>query len=382
MKLLLVNYEYPPLGGGAATATRALARALRDHGAEVHILTSAAPGLAQSENQDGFRVDRLWTGRRHRDRCSLFEMGMFVLAAFLRLPSLLWRGGFDGAVLFFGLPCGLLGLPLKYLFGVPYVISLRGGDVPGTEPSLNGVHAILRPLRRELYRSAAAVTANSEGLRQRSQAADPLPVLVIPNGVEQLPPDIKPADAAARILFVGRLVDQKNVAMLLRALAAMSRRDATLEIVGDGPLRATLETLATELQIRERVQFSGWLDRSEVPTIYRRSTLLALPSRYEGMSNVVLEAMAAGLPVIATAVEGIGELIQDDHTGIVVPNNDASALAQAMDRLLDDAALRQRLADHARHRVETDFSWDTAARSYLRLFPQPEPEYHYAGSHR
>jgi glycosyltransferase involved in cell wall biosynthesis len=382
VKLLLVNYEYPPLGGGAATATRALARALNRLGVEVHVLTSSGPGLPGNETEDGFRVERLWTGRRHRDRCSLVEMALFLTSASLRFPSLLWSGGFDGAVLFFGLPCGLLGLPLKHLFGIPYIISLRGGDVPGTEPSLNGLHALLRPLRRHLYRCAAAVAATSEGLRQRSLAADPLPVTVIPNGVDRVQDPGGPSGAQTRILFVGRLAEQKNVALLLHAFAAISRKEAHLQIAGDGPLRDSLEILADDLQLSGRVTFSGWLDRSEMPGLYRRSTLLILPSHYEGMSNAVLEAMAAGLPVIATAVEGIGELIADGQTGIIVPPGDAPALARAMDRLLDDATLREQLGTRAREHVERCFSWDAAAQAYLRLLPLPQPEFNYAGNHR
>lgn len=382
MKLLLVNYEYPPLGGGAATATRALARSLTGLGVDVHVLTSGAPGLPGAETGEGFRVERLWTGRRHRDRCGLAGMALFLAAALIRLPGVLWRGGFGGAVLFFGFPCGLLGLPLRHLFGVPYVISLRGGDVPGTEPGLDRLHALLRPLRRHLYRAAAAVAATSEGLRQRSLAADPLPVTVIPNGVDRFPEREDPPRGGARLLFVGRLVAQKNVALLLHAFAAMTRKEAQLEIAGDGPLRSSLEALARELQLEGRVIFRGWLDRSEMPETYRNATLLVLPSHYEGMSNAVLEAMSAGLPVVATAVEGIGELIEDGLTGLIAPPGDAAALTRAMDRLLEDAALRHRLGNGARERVADRFSWDAAARAYLRLLPRPEPERTYAGSHR
>ena len=369
VKVLLINYEYPPLGGGAATATRALARALRDQDVTVRVLTSQASGLPSIESTDGFCVERLWTGRQRHDRCSLWEMGMFLLAALARLPALLREEQFDGAVLYFGFPCGLLGLPLKHLFGIPYIVSLRGGDVPGTEPSLTALHRVLQPLRRRLYRSAAAVTANSEGLRQRSLEADPQPVVVIPNGVDVIPFPTAAPLGEPRILFVGRLAPQKNVDLLLRAFALLAHPQAQVIIAGDGPLRGELEASALRLGIADRVRFLGWIDRERMPQIYHQSTVMVLPSHYEGMSNVVLEAMAAGLPVIATAVEGMSELITDGRTGLTVPPGDPDALAQAIHQLLNQPSRRQALAIEARKRVQEQFTWDAAARRYLELFP-------------
>lgn len=369
-RLLLINYEFPPLGGGAATATAALAETLSTEGCEVTVLTSRA-GREKVESDAGlpYRLIRLWSGRKLADRCSVLEMGAFVMVACL---SLLWfatRGKYDGAILYFGLPCGLLGPVLKFGFGVPYVISLRGGDVPGNEPSLNRVHHLLSPVRRFIYRHALRVTANSEGLGRKSEEVDPYPVEVIPNGVsqERYVRHHFPFRSADRVLFVGRLVEQKNVSVLLHAFRNCSVW-ARLDIVGDGPLRGELENLSTELGIGDRVTFHDWIPRDLLPGFYGQAALLVLPSRYEGMSNVLLEAMAAGLPTITTDVEGTRELVDHGVNGIVVPVGDTEALTREMKRLLSSGRLRGELGRAASDHVKNHFSWVGVARSHLELF--------------
>lgn len=369
-KLLLINYEFPPLGGGAATATAALAETLSSEGCEVTVLTSrVGREKVASDASLPYRLIRLWSGRKHTDRCSLPEMAVFISVACLSLPRLLVRKKYDGAVLFFGMPCGLLGPVLKFCFGVPYVISLRGGDVPGNEPSLNRIHRWLSPVRRFIYRHALRVTANSEGLGRKSEEADPFPVQVIPNGVnrERYVRHHFPFRSADRVLFVGRLVEQKNVGVLLDAFRYCSAW-ARLDLVGDGPLREELENLAIELGISDRVTFHGWIARERIPEIYGKAALLGLPSRYEGMSNVLLEAMAAGLPTITTDVEGTRELVEDGVNGIVVPVGDAKALAREMKRLLASGHLRSELGRAASDHVKNHFSWVGVARSHIELF--------------
>lgn len=369
MKLLLINYEFPPLGGGAATATRELAESLCRQGCAVSVVTSKAKGEDDSRCDTPYKLHRLWTGRRRAESCSLFEMAMFVIVCSLYLPYLLLRERFDGAVLFFGLPCGWFGPLLKFGFGVPYVVSLRGGDVPGNEPSLNQIHHLLSPARRLIYQHSKCVTANSEGLKSKSLLVDSHPVTVIPNGVDcdrftPIPPD---SESENRILFVGRLVEQKNVPGLLKAFARVGGK-AKLDIIGDGPLRLELHQLVKELQIEEKVDFHGWVSRDEITDYYLSATMLVLPSRYEGMSNVLLEGMAAGLPCIVTDVEGTRELIDHERNGLLVGLGDEEGLVRAMDRLLEDRDMRHTLGTNARSHVVENFSWDKAARSHLSIF--------------
>jgi len=175
MRFLLVNYEYPPVGAGAATASQAIARALVDLGHDAVVLTGKYKGLAATAQDDGVTVRRVPSFRRALDHSGLFEMASFVLSAMVTVPALVRRHKIQAIIAFFSLPCGPIGLFARWRCGVPYLVSLRGGDVPGTEPSLQMVQRLLTPLRRAVLKNSVAIVANSDGLREMAEAADPFP---------------------------------------------------------------------------------------------------------------------------------------------------------------------------------------------------------------
>ena len=160
--------------------------------------------------------------------------------------------------------------------------------------------------------------------------------------------------AAARplVLTTARLSDQKGLPVLLRAASEVP--DAVFALAGEGPERPRLEELAERLGVAERVRFLG--RREDVPELLASCDVFALPSLYEGTSLAVLEAMAARRAVVSSAIGGTEELVEDGRGGLLVPAGDAAALAAALRRLLGDPGLRERLADHARERVERDFT--------------------------
>jgi glycosyltransferase involved in cell wall biosynthesis len=139
-----------------------------------------------------------------------------------------------------------------------------------------------------------------------------------------------------------------------------------LEIVGDGPRVEQLKEQAAQLHIGKKVKFSGWLIREDLPIAYQRSTLFVYPSRHEGMPNAVLEAMASGLPVLATRIAGNEELVSEE-TGILVPTEDVEALGAALTSLIPNAPLREQMGVAAHKRVEAQYSWRRVAQSYLDL---------------
>ncbi|HEX7046971.1 MAG TPA: glycosyltransferase [Gammaproteobacteria bacterium] len=213
-------------------------------------------------------------------------------------------------------------------------------------------------IKRWLTLNSAALVANSKagaehaafkmGVRQEL-------VDVVHNSVCMPSIEIDKDDAVlqvthdvARVVFVGRLVDHKNVACLLRAFALVAEQGnaAQLDIVGDGPKRAELETLAKSLGVESRVNFHG--ERRDVGRFLHRSDIYVLTSYREGLCNAVMEAMSAGLAVIATNVGGNCELVSHGHSGLLFPSDDHETLATMLLELLSDKEKRQELGGNAR----------------------------------
>jgi glycosyltransferase involved in cell wall biosynthesis len=263
------------------------------------------------------------------------------------------------------------------VLGIPYLVSLRGGDVPGFVPEIDAIHRLVAPLRRAVLRDAQAVVANSASLAKLSEAADPFAVQVIPNGVD--PSLFAPAAAAAntgetadefRVLFVGRLHTQKNVEALIEsaaALLALPGPPLALEIVGDGPERAALESLAQRTGAARSLRFRGWLAKPDVVACLHRAHAFVNPSRYEGMPNTVLEAMAAAVPVVASRVGGNDDLVVDGATGFLFDLAEPQRMTAALQRLRLDPKLGATLGARGRERVVADFSWPSVASRYAAL---------------
>lgn len=380
LNLLLINYEYPPVGGGAANACWHLARELAGLGHKVCVLTSAFGELRGTVIEDsGVNVVRVQAFRSRRDRGSILQMIAFVVFANLRLMKLAREYEIDRSIAFFTIPCAPLALRLKRRRNTDYAISLRGGDVPGHVPGLALFHRLVRGLRRSSLRHAKAVVANGEGLARSSEAADPFPVRIIPNGVDT--EFFRPAEnrEAVRIggltsfqcIFVGRLHPEKNLPFFFRAaapLAAELKEEGVhlqLHLVGDGADRALLEQLTDELQLD--VTFHGWCERETTARLYREADCLFNPSLYEGMANVVLEAMASALPVLASDVPGNAGLVRRDSDGLLFALEDEADLREKLGRLARDENLRKRFGKNGRRRAVSDFSWRSVAEGYLEL---------------
>jgi len=375
MRILLINYEYPPIGGGAATATQALGRCFIQLGHEVTVLTSGIGDHVGETIEDSARIIRLDIRRARNDRASMAEMLRFLWRGTLTLSPAHRKSRPNFAIIFFAVPCGPLGWFLNWRYKIPYIVSLRGGDVPGFLPELDRFHAILAPIRRQCLRRAQSVVANSPSLTELARQADGGSVTMIPNGVdtEKFSPrtDRTPRDIF-RFIFVGRLTAQKRLALTLQTFKRLheqcaNRESLHLSVVGDGPLRVELEHTAAELGIAQYVQWHGWLARELLCELYRDADCLIHASNIEGMSNTVLEGMASGLPVISSDGPGNRDIVIDGENGLVFPVDNAEALLEAMVSVTSNKQLLQRLGSASRSRALTYHSWMAAARAYLRL---------------
>jgi glycosyltransferase involved in cell wall biosynthesis len=159
------------------------------------------------------------------------------------------------------------------------------------------------------------------------------------------------------VISVGSLSPVKGIPVLIEAIGRLvaTGRDVRARIVGDGPLQGTLKDMIRKHGLEERIRMEGALNHESVIPLYRLSHALILPSFAEGLPVVLMEAMAAGLPCVATCITGVPELIEDGVEGLLVPASDVDALTQAMARLMDNEELRQRLGEAARRKVEREY---------------------------
>lgn len=266
-------------------------------------------------------------------------------------------------------------------------VAARWGRVPAVVVSEMAVDVWKgrgeRAVDRWLARWTDRVVGNSDAVvRFYEQMGIPSAKLsMIPSGIADEPAlaEVDPAAVRTELgiladapvaLFVGRLADQKGVADLLDALDLLQhvRPDLRTWIVGDGPLRDRLRERARGFRLDgdRRVQFLG--HREDVPRLLAACDVLVLPSYYEGMPNVVLEAMQAGKPVVATAAPGTTEVVAAGETGLLVPIRNPPALAQAIRQVIADPALARRFGEAGRGRVASEFSASAMIAHYARLY--------------
>lgn len=374
MKVLIINHEFPPIGGGGGKAAFKISSELVGMGVDVCVLTSKFNCAQRIETIDGIKVFRVPVRRKRVDFASKSEMFTFISAAFPTLVNLLKREKIDAIHVFFGLPSGVLSYFAKKFFHIPYIIRMGGSDVPGFNPyRFNFSLRALKPFLLKVWQNAAILVAVSDGLRRLALKSDPnANIMVIPNGIdiEEFRPLSTGKNEDNHILFVGRLDSyRKGVHFLLQALKKLNEEKlpCKLTIIGDGPYRPRLEGLARDLNLRN-TEFLGRIPNARLPVYYNQADMFVLPSCAEGMSNVVLEAMACGLPVIATSVGGNPELVENEETGLLVPPENVEALCDSFKKLLSDKKLRERMGSLGRKKVEEYFTWDRIAGEYLKLY--------------
>ncbi len=256
----------------------------------------------------------------------------------------------------------IFALPAGALASVPVRIGSRRGfvEAPG-----------LQRLQRASYSKANRVVANSQAAAERLRLED-VPeekIVVIPNGIDpSLFPPREYSSRPRRIAMVACLREEKRIDVLISAVPQILARcpDAEFLITGDGTCREQLVALARELGVLSRVQFLG--HRDDVPAVLSQADVFVLPSRSEALPNSIMEAMAAGLPVVASAVGGIPELVDEGRTGRLVPPGDANALAEALLSLLEQPERAEAFGRAARRKLEHTYSFDRMVEQFEQLY--------------
>jgi glycosyltransferase involved in cell wall biosynthesis len=228
-------------------------------------------------------------------------------------------------------------------------------------------------------RSDRFVALNQAIVRELAAVGVPSDRIVrIPNGVETGRGNLKRTyllHNPVRLIYVGRLHEQKGVDVLLRSFSELRRlrpgERLALRLVGDGPLRAKLVAIAQQLDILRDVEFVG--ARDDVPELLDQSDIFVFPSRAEGISNALLEAMSEGLPIVASRVPGNEHVIDHEHNGLLFTADDSTSLTSELKRLLDDARFREAIGGRAQLTVEERYGIRRVAQQYIQLYDELVP---------
>ncbi len=371
MRLLVLVHEYPPVGGGGGRIAQTLARGLAARGHGVVVVTSHQGRLALREEDGGVDVVRLRVARKEPYRASFLSMALFVLRSLAFAWWWVRRHGVDLVHAHFAVPAGAAAYALHRLTGVPYVLTVHLGDIPGGVPEkTERWFRWIGPWTPPIWQAAARVVAVSRFSRDLALRHYRVPIEVIPNGVdvEALRPASLQVHTPPHVVFVGRFVPQKNPLHVVRILAGLQDLPWHCTMLGDGPLRAQVMRAVADLGLTERFSLPGWVTPEEVLAVMGRADVLLLPSRQEGLPLVGLQALARGLALVVSGVGGMVDLVAPGENGYVIPDpEDTRGFQDALRRLLGSPRHLLR-ARQASLRLARDFDLREVLTAYERLF--------------
>lgn len=375
MNLLLINNEFPPIGGGGSTVTKYALRYLVQAGHTVTLITSAYKDLPRRETIDGATVIRIPAIRRYKDYAAPWELVIFGFSALVQTVFFLLTHKVDFIQAYFAVPAGWVAWIIHMVTGIPYAIYFGGSDVPGSNPSrYKYIYPFITPLLKMIWRPAAFRTVCSKELVRLGNLADPHSEFIcIPNGVEtaRFKPIVRPPNPKVKLLFIGRLIYRKGLQRVVKALPAVKAKATVpfeIEVVGTGAARPELDKLAEELGVTDLIHYVGMVPYDELERSYQYADIFVLTSLSEGMPSVILEAMGCGLPIVASNVGGNNEIVHDGENGYLIDESDAM-LAERLISLINDKALRERMGKKSQE-LAYDYDWATIMGKYNEMYRQ------------
>ena len=377
MRILFFNYEFPPLGGGAGNASSYIFQEYaKNPDIRVDFITASVDEKQHVLKMgDNITIHRLPIGKNPNNihYQSKRELIKYYQEAYKFAKKLVKENQYDLTHSFFSVPCGYVSYKLWKKYKIPYIISLRGADVPGYSERFTFLYKFITSIIKKIWKNAYFVIANSQGFRELALKSDPEKEIgVITNGIdieEFFPaPDKKEADRFT-IICVSRVTPRKGIRFLIQAFNILSRRYdyIRLVIVGDGNERASLEDLVQALELKEKVLFTGPVLHEKVLEYYQKANIFALPSMNEGMSNTMLEALACGLPLVATDTGGTRELIEEGQNGFIVKMKESHDLAEKIEKFLLNRNLEKEMGRKSRE-IAKKFAWSVVANKYIDLY--------------
>lgn len=371
MRILMLDNEFPPLGGGMGTVNQAIFKIYAGRpDLEIDLVTAALGARFETECfAPNIRLYKVPVLNQNLHHSSNRELAMYAAQA-LPLARNMHRGApYDICLAWSVLPAGAVALALHRSVGLPYVVWVSGPDIPGFEQRYALIYPLLTPLIRASWRGARTVIAKCDQEVTMIQRVDgSIAPAIIPNGVDlehfQPGPPI-PDDGPLRVVCVARLIERKGQHHLIEAVKRLAAEGigVELELVGTGDAEPALRRQAAEAGVGEQVIFAGYVPRERINERFQAAHVFALPSFNEGLALAGLEALASGMPLLLSRTGGTTDLVEEGVNGLTFDWADVETLTAHMRLLASDRVRARRMAAASRGRAER-FGWERIARQF------------------
>ena len=339
MHILTVIYEFPPIGGGGGRAAYDICKGLAARGHRITVLTAHMKGLPFEEYMSGIRLVRISSLRRDTFGASFTTMLAYILAGLWVGFRLIYLDRPDIIHTHFAVPSGALAWVLSILTGIPYILTAHLGDVPGGVPEKTGKwFRWVKPFTQPIWKDARKVIAVSEHTRQLALMHYPVDIQVVHNGadVQHLsPPQVK-VNTPPHLVFAGRFMPQKNPLAIVQTLSRLGDLDWHCSMMGDGPLLGDVKSEIERAGMIERFSLPGWVTPEVVLEQFLKSDILFMPSLSEGLPVVGVQALAAGLAIVASDIGGFLDLVDHEKNGYLIDAHNIHSFAKALHGLISD----------------------------------------------
>lgn len=375
MRVLMLNNEFPPLGGGTGTVNQALLQRMANSPSlEIDLVTSAdGTKFVEHRYTERIRIYKLPVSRYDIHHASNRELLVYSVRALSFALRRHFSRPYDLCMAWSAVPAGGAALALRRLTGLPYLVRVCGPDIPGFERRYGALYPFLTPAIKAIWHGAVTVVAKCPEEADLIHAVDKrVPVTLIPNGVDPLSfrQNTRPQrNGPLRLLCVARLIERKGQQHLIESVHWLSQAgvDVRLDLIGTGDALPVYQEKVEQLGLEDKVRFHGYVPRQLIADHYASADVFVLASFNEGMSVATLEAMAAGLPLVVTRTGGTADLVVEGVNGLTFEWGDIYSLSSHLLALANDRVLARRMGAASRHRAGL-FTWEAAAERYSGLF--------------
>ncbi len=378
MKLLVLNYEYPPIGGGAGVITQNISERLALLGHKVTVVTSWYKTEKEVEEKGNLKIIRLKSKRKHTYKSSITEMLSWIYESRKFLNDYCKAEKFDLCFANFAIPSGIVALFLKRKYGLKYTIISHGHDIPWRFPKQMlyfhiATYFWIKKICIESEVNFMQTEIMKENIDKFLGKKYLSKNMLIRNGLDTrlFLPDYSRKSKEFKMVFTGRLVEQKDPFTVLNAIKIFGEKhkDFILHIMGDGVLRKGMEGFVRENNLNDNVKFFGWVSKEEMVKEYQSAHVNVIASVFEGMSIGVFESLACGCFLITTAIDDIEHIVTPIENAVLVNFYSPKEMAEQIEKYYNEKYLKNYVVpERLINGLKNEFDWNHRVEEYQAVF--------------